>query len=420
MRKLNVCTVALLGSLTVSLGATAATSGRSDAQAGAMKGIPLIPREVLFGNPQRAQARLSHDGKWISYQAPVKGVLNVWVAPVDDLKQAKAITDEKVRPIPSYEWAYDNKHILYIQDKNGDENFHLYATDVATGDTKDLTPIEGVRAELEGVSEKFPDDVLVGLNDRDPRYHDIWRINIETGKKELLQKNSGVAGYVTDDDFKVRMAMDYTPLGGQILRVPEKDGDTSTWKDFLEFSPEDAMTSGPAGFDKTGQTLYLQDSRNRNTSGLFAMDLKTGETKLIAEDPKTDVGGVLTHPTEKNIQAVSFTYGRTEWKVLDKAIQPDIDFLKKFKDGEFLVTSRTLDDSQWTVAYILDNGPVKFYRYIRKPERKMVFLFNNRDDLEKYPLVKMHDRVIKTRDGLDLVCYLSLPPGTDTDEDGIP
>ena len=117
---------------------------------------------------------------------------------------------------------------------------------------------------------------------------------------------------------------------------------------------------------------------------------------------------------------MSFTYARTEWKILDPAIAPDIEFLKKFQDGDFIVTSRTLDDKQWTVAYILDNGPVKFYRYIRTPERKMVFLFNNRDDLGDYPLVKMHDRVIKSRDGLNLVCYLSLPPGTDPDGDGMP
>ncbi len=128
----------------------------------------------------------------------------------------------------------------------------------------------------------------------------------------------------------------------------------------------------------------------------------------------------MAHPTEKNIQAVSFTYARTEWKILDPAIAPDIEFLKKFQDGDFIVTSRTLDDKQWTVAYMLDNGPVKFYRYLRVPERKMVFLFNNRDDLADYPLVKMHDRVIKSRDGLDLVCYLSLPPGSDPDNDGIP
>ncbi len=397
-----------------------ASSAAANAESDTLDKIPLIPRDVLFGNPQRAQARLSHDGKWLSYQAPVNGVLNIWVAPVDDLSKAKVVTDEKVRPIPGYSWAYDNKHILYVQDKNGDENFHLYATDVTTHETKDLTPIKGVRAQLQEVSEKFPDEVLVGLNDRDPRYHDIWRINIQTGEKQLVQQNPGVAGYVTDDDFHVRLALNYTPTGGQVLQVPEKEGDTTKWKDFLEFGPEDSMTSGPAGFDKSGQTLYLEDSRNRNTAGLFAMDLKTGDAKLLADDPRTDVGGVLVQPIEKNIQAVSFTYARIEWKILDPAIAPDIEFLKKFQDGDFIVTSRTQDDSQWTVAYILDNGPVKFYRYIRKPERKMVFLFNNRDDLADYPLVKMYDRVIKSRDGLDLVCYLSLPPGTDPDGDGVP
>ena len=176
-----------------------------------MANAPLIPRDVLFGNPRRAQARLSHDGKWISFQAPVNGVLNIWVAPADDLSKAKAVTEEKVRPIPSHDWAYDNKHILYIQDKNGDENFHLYATNVVTGETKDLTPIDGVRAELQEISQKFPNEVLVGLNDRDKRYHDIWRINIATGEKKLVQQNPGIAGYLTDDDFRVRMAMNYTP-----------------------------------------------------------------------------------------------------------------------------------------------------------------------------------------------------------------
>ena len=239
---------------------------------------PLIPRDVLFGNPRRAQARLSHDGKWISFQAPVNGVLNIWVAPADDLSKAKAVTEEKVRPIPSHDWAYDNKHILYIQDKNGDENFHLYATNVVTGETKDLTPIEGVRAELQEASPKFPDEVLVGLNDRDKRYHDIWRINIATGEKKLVQQNPGIAGFVTDDDFRVRLAMNYTPHRRPGVASPGK-GKTATprkWKDFLEFGPEDAMTSGPAGFDKTGETLYLEDSRNRNTAGLFAMDLEIG------------------------------------------------------------------------------------------------------------------------------------------------
>jgi dipeptidyl aminopeptidase/acylaminoacyl peptidase len=221
--------------------------------------------------------------------------------------------------------------------------------------------------------------------------------------------------------------MDYTPTGGQVLRIPEKEGDTSKWKDFIEFGPEDGMTSGPAGFDKTGEILYLQDSRKRNTSGLFAMNLKTGETKLVAEDPRTDVGGMLVHPTNKNIQAVSFTYARTDWKILDPAIEADIEFLKKAQRGDFIVTGRTQDDSQWTVAFMPDDGPVKFYRYLRDPAHrskdapgKLVFLFNNRDDLEKYPLVKMHDRVIKSRDGLNLVCYLSLPPGSDPDGDGVP
>jgi len=395
---------------------------------------PLIPRSVLFGNPKRAQARLSPDGKWLSFLAPVEiegnesGVMNVWVAPAGEPDKAAPVTEDKVRGIRSHGWAYNSRYIVYTQDKAGDENWHVYATNVETKKTTDLTPLEKIHARLAGASEKFPNHILVGLNDREPRLHDIYRVNVESGERELVQKNPGVAGFVTDDDYKVRLAVNFTPTGGQVWMLPEGEpGDDgyADWKPTEEFTAADAMTSGPAGYDKTGRIMYYEDSRDRNTAGLFALDLDADEKRLIADDPRADVGGVLAHPTEKTLQAVSFTYSRREWKILDEAVRPDIEFLSEFADGEWQVTSRTLDDTKWTVAYILDNGPVKYYVYTRPmlggaDEPTMTYLFSNRDDLDEYPLVKMHTPVIKSRDGLNLVSYLSLPPGTDPDGDGVP
>src|SRR5690606_38087159 len=135
--------------------------------AASLSDIPLIPRNVLFGNPERAQARLSPDGKWISYLAPVRdggegeGVMNVWVAPADNLKDAKQVTDDKDRGIRGHSWAYNSQQIVYTQDVGGDENWHVYATNVETNETIDLTPIDGVNARVMGSSEKFPNEVLI-------------------------------------------------------------------------------------------------------------------------------------------------------------------------------------------------------------------------------------------------------------------
>lgn len=394
----------------------------------------LIPREVLFGNPSKAQARLSPNGKWLSYLKPVDGVMNVWVGPADDADAAKPVTDDTFRGIRSHSWTYSSKYIVYTQDKGGDENFHVYATNVETLETKDLTPIDGVRGQLSGASEQFPDELLIGFNDRDKRFHDIYRVNVETGDKTLVQENPGVAGFVIDDNFEVRLAVNFTPDAGQVWLKPKTDepGAASPgergyadWEPMEEFSSVDAMTSGPAGFDKAGKVLYFEDSRERNTAGLFSRDLETGETELIADDPRADVGGVLSHPTEQTLQAVSFTYSKTEWKVLDEAIRPDLEFLgKQYEGAQWIVTSRTLDDTRWTVAYVLDDGPVKFHIYHRpatgEGERRLDFLFNSRDDLDDYQLAKMHTPVIKARDGLDLVSYLTLPVGSDPDGDGVP
>lgn len=413
---------------------TTATAKPVDDKDDAMSAeVPLIPRDVLFGNPDKAQARLSPDGKWLSYLKPVDGVMNVWVGPADDLNAATPVTDDTFRGIRSHGWAYNSEFIVYTQDKGGDENFHVYATNVETKESTDLTPIDGVRGRLAGSSERYPDELLIGFNDRDKRFHDLYRVNIRTGEKTLVQENPGVAGFVTDDDFQVRLAINFTPDAGQVWMKPTTDepGEKGyeDWEPMEEFSSQDAMTSGPSGFDKAGKVLYFEDSRERNTAGLFSRDLASGETKLIAEDARTDVGSVMSHPTEQTLQAVSFTYSKTEWKVLDEAIRPDLEFLDgQFDGAQWIVTSRTLDDTKWTVAFVLDDGPLKFCLYHRptdsesdsEGERRLDFLFNSRDDLNDYQLAKMQTPVIKARDGLDLVSYLTLPVGSDPDGDGVP
>jgi dipeptidyl aminopeptidase/acylaminoacyl peptidase len=378
--------------------------------------VPLIPRSVLFGNPDKAMARLSPDGSKLSYLAPVDGVLNIWVGSPDDPDAAKPVTKEKKRGIHGYFWAYTNENILYTQDADGDENWHVYCVDLKTDEIKDLTPLKGVRAELEEVSEKFPDEILVGLNDRDPQYHDVYRVNILTGNRELVQKNEEYAGFVVDDDYHVRFASKMTPDGGSQLY--EQDGNGG-WKEFEKIGMEDTLTTSPAGFDKTNKILYWMDSRNRDTGALVAVDLETGKKQVIAEDPRADVGSILSHPTEKTIEAVAFNYERNEWKILDPAVKADFDYLKTVAHGEITVASRTLDDKTWIVAYIMDDGPVRYYLYNR-PEKKATFLFTNRKSLEGLPLVKMHSVVIKSRDGLNLVSYFTLPKESDSDGDGRP
>jgi dipeptidyl aminopeptidase/acylaminoacyl peptidase len=390
------------------------------------KEVKLIPRSVLFGNPQKAAARISPNGKWLSYLAPVDGILNVFVAPIDDISKAKQVTDDKKRDIPGYSWAYTGEHILHSQDTGGDEEWHVYATDVETLKTTDLTPIDGVHATIDSVSEKFPDEIVIGLNDRDPQHHDLYKVNIRTGERELIQHNPGLAAFMTDDDFNVRFAYNYTPDGGTVLlKMPDEGAkeatleDAAEWAEFMKVGPLDAMTTSPMGFNKDATAIYIQDSRDRDTGAMFSVEIGTGKQTLIAENPKADVGEVIIHPTEKTVQAVGFTYARREWTIIDPAIKDDLDYLATVEDGELVVTSRTLDDTKWTVAYLLDDGPLKYYLYDRKA-KKATFLFANRDDLDGYPLVKMHDVLVKTRDGLELVCYLSLPKASDPDGDGVP
>lgn len=379
--------------------------------------VPIIPRKVLFGNPDRIQARLSPDGSHIAFLAPLNGVLNVWVAPIENPEAAKPVTRDTKRGIRFYLWAYTNRHILYIQDKDGDENWRIYSVDLSTHSTKDLTPFEGVQAEIYKVSYKLPTEILIGLNNRDSRMHDVYRLNIETGERALVVENTeGLMGFVSDDLYHLRLAMRFTPEGGteMLRRTPE-----GAWQLFAKIAQEDSLTTGPRTLDKTGTVVYMIDSRGRDTAALVAINLETGEQKLLFEDPRADVSDVLIHPTEKTVQAVAATYERKHWTVLDHSIAEDLAYLQTVADGELEVVSRTLDDTQWVVAYVMDNGPVRYYLYERR-KKQARFLFTDRKALEGLPLARMHPVMLTSRDGLTLVSYLTLPVWADPDGDGRP
>ena len=380
------------------------------------KTVPLIPRKTLFGNPDKASVRLSPDGTKISYLAPVKGVLNVWVGPEDNPRAAKPVTHDTRRGIRIYFWAYTNEHVLYLQDKDGDENWRLYSVDLTNGETKDLTPLERVQARVQQVSPDFTRQILVGLNERVEQLHDLYRIDIRTGEKTLIQENEGFVGFVTDDFYRVRLGVRMTPDGGTELLKPSTD---KGWELFSKIAMEDSLTTKPLGFDKSARTMYMTDSRDRNTAALMAVDMETGEYSLLAEDQRADASGFIIHPSEKSVQAVAFTYERRHWQVLDESIADDLAYLRTVAEGDVEVTYRTLDDRLWIVAYLMDKGPLRYYCYDHDAKRAR-FLFTNRKDLEGLPLARMHPVTIKARDGMNLVSYYTLPVDSDSNAEGHP
>jgi dipeptidyl aminopeptidase/acylaminoacyl peptidase len=375
----------------------------------AMGEVALIPRKVLFSNPDRAAPQISPDGKQIAFLAPVRGVLNVWVAPARKPEQAQVVTKDKKRGIHIFFWAFTSRHILYLQDQAGDENWRVYAVDLATGKTRDLTPVEKVHAEIAGVSERKPAEIVVGLNDRNPQFHDLYLVNIETGERKLLAENQGFAGLMVDDDYLVRFAMRVLPNGGAEFLKPKEGGG---WEAAVQIEPEDAMTTHPIGFSRDGKWVYTIDTRGRDTAALTKVNAESFETRLIAADQEADIDSVMVHPTKKTVQAVGSTYERRHWKVLDRDIAGDLAYLKTVADGDVDVTSRSQEDKWWTVAYVLDNGPVRYYLYDRE-KKQAKLLFTNRKALEGLTLARTYPVIIKSRDGLNLVSYLTLPPGSE-------
>ncbi|HLZ57503.1 MAG TPA: S9 family peptidase [Ktedonosporobacter sp.] len=368
----------------------------------------LIPRKILFGNPVKANPQISPDGKKLAYLAPVNDVLNVWVGDVGS-DHYQPVTQDTDRGVRFYFWAADNLHILYIQDIGGNENWRLYATNLQTKETRDLTPFDGVQVQIIDRDKHFPNELLIGMNKENPQVHDVYHLDLQSGELSLVAKNPGnVAGWVTDAHFKVRGSLTALPDGGHELLV--RDSEQSDWRSILTWGSDDALTSGPIGFTLDGQSLYLQDSRDVNAGRLVKLNLTNGDLNVIAEDPQYDVGTVITHPDTHEIQAVSFVKDRVEWQVLDESISLDFDRIRDIHQGDFSLTSRDDADTTWVIAFTVDNGPVPYYVYDRKSQ-SATFLFDNQPDLSNYTLAHVTPISFTARDGLTVHGYLTLPVG---------
>ncbi len=375
--------------------------------------LSLIPRSVLFGNPERTSPRLSPGGGKLAWIAPDEGVLNVWVRTIDG-EDERVVTRDRTTGIRMFFWSEDDRHILYLQDTDGDENFHLYAVNLDSNESRDLTPFEGATVADVITDRNHPDEILVAVNDRDPRAFDLHRIRLSSGEAEREAENPGLyVGWLADNAFNVRGAQAALEDGGFALLVSPEPG--AELEPFLEWGPED--NGGATGFTPDDRGLYIEDSLESDTTELYAIDLSTREKTTLARDERVDVGPVMRHPIEHHVQAVGFALHKLEWTILDESIRGDFEALAAVDDGELNIVSRDRADSSWLVAFTRDAGPVRYYAWDRAG-RKATFLFTSRPNLEQQPLAPMQPVTVRSRDGLELVCYLTTPQ--DAEPEGLP
>ena len=374
--------------------------------------LDLIPRNVLLGIPSKAQARLSSDGEFVSWLAPHKGTLNIWVAQIDKLGEALPVTNMTGRGIRSHSWSRDSKHVLFEQDNDGDQNYHIYATNVITRETRDITPVEeGVQAQLMAKSWLYPDEIIVSMNLRDRSVFDLYRVTVSSGERQLVAKNDRqYSGWITDQELEPKFGIVEPASGGAELV-------TLTGEVIFSIPIDDYINSYVLGGDQTGEHVLLLDSRDRKFAALTQVSTTNKELDIIAEPNLADIDDVLFHPTTFKPIAYAESYLKTEWAVIDSSFEPDFQFLRGALKGSFEVTSKTKDMSKWIVYAESAESPGTYFIYDRE-NRSLTPLFAKWPELEPYNLQPMHAFEIQTRDGLKLVSYLTLPPGSDPDRDG--
>jgi len=375
--------------------------------------VELIPRSVLFGNPERTSPEISPDGNSLAWIAPRDGVLNLWVAPIGtasgvDWAAARPVTEDTDRGIRAFGWAWDGRHLLYVQDVGGDENWRLYDVDPETLARRDLTPFEGIHATIIGTSRRRPAEVLVGINADNPQLHDVYRLSLESGELVKEIENPGYAGWLADEDLVVRCAIEPLPDGS--MNVLVRDSASDEFRFLLAVPAEDATSTDVVSFSGDGRSLLMISAAGADTGRLVRVDLATASATVLAEDPEADVSGALLHPDTRDPQIVMILKDRMTYVVLDPSVAADLDAVRALHPGDPSISSRNEADSTWLVAFNVDAGSVTYFMYDRAT-RTGLPLFSARPALDAYELAPMEPFSFRARDGLLIHGYLTFPPG---------
>ena len=372
--------------------------------------VELIPRTVLFGNPERVTPHISPDGTRLAWIAPQDGVLNVWVAPIGaagvDWDAAAVVTADTDRGIRFCAFARDDRHLLYIQDTGGDENWRLYDVDLETMARRDLTPFDGIQARIIATRKSHRDEVLVGMNQQNPQLHDVYRLDLVTGELTKLIDNPGYAGWIADEDMVVRGALAPHPDGSFDLLV--RDSADADWRTLLTLPPDDVAASDVLSFSGDGTSLLAISSIGVDTGRLVRIDLASGDTQVLFEDPEADVAGALLHPDTRDPQVVLVLKDRIEYHVLDPALDADLKAIRALHSGDPMLAGRDEADTTWLIAFTDDAGPIQYFSYDRA-SRTGSFLFTSRPELERYELARMEPISFTARDGLTVHGYVTFP-----------
>jgi dipeptidyl aminopeptidase/acylaminoacyl peptidase len=383
---------------------------------------PLIDREIFFGNPEIGGAQISPDGKFISFAKPYKGTRNIWVKGVNEpFEKARVITAEAKRPIAGYFWSQDGKYILFVKDNDGDENFNVYAVNpaeaAATGAevpaARNLTDAKKARAFIYNVPESDPDAIYVGLNDREPAWHDLYKVKISTGERTLVRQNTDrLTGWVFDNKDQLRLATRSTPSGDtEILRV-DADG-----KFTKIYSCGVFETCAPIAFHKDDKRVYMQTNKGdaKDLIGLVLFDPETGKEEMVEQDPmnRVDFGGMFISNKTREIVLTSYTDDKTRVYFKDKAFEKDYNTIKKrLGDREISFNSSTKDENLWLVSSFSDVDPGTVWLFDRKT-KNLSTLCQVREKIPREALSKMQPIRYKSSDGLEIPAYLTLPKGVE-------
>ena len=368
--------------------------------------IPLIPRKTFFENANALNPRLSPDGRWLAWIAAVDGVMNVWVAPRDDLTRAQPLTRQTDRPIFQHWFTRTNAHVLFRKDKGGDENFHLWCVGIDGSGARDLTPYRDVQANIIGFHYDDPNLVAVGMNDRDARWHDLYIVDISSGERRLVYENTTeIAGFVLDRRLNLRLATT-TRNKGRGSAVLRWTG--TAFDEIMSIEADDVLCTEPLHINCAADAWFLRSSVGRDKAVILRVDWVTGAESLVASHEKADVTACIADPRTDEVTAVAAEYLSSEWIAVDAATGRDLAMLERQLDGSIEITSQSDDGTLWVVAAGRPDRPPAWH-LLDRHTGQITYLFSARPKLEKVKLAPMHGVVIKSRDGLDLVSYLTLP-----------
>ena len=362
------------------------------------KNIEQYSIETLMSNNRSSGGYFSKDADKLIYSSDKSGIFNIYEVDLSANEETQ-LTDSKEESFFVRGYSPNTGEVIYSADKGGNENSHIYL--IREGKSIDITPGENTKASFVGWTKDELGMYFIS-NSRDPRFFDLYKIDIVTLNSEMVFKND--SGYnlnsISNNDNFLVLSLNVSRSEQKLFLYDLKSNQQ------VEISNQAANFSGQ-NFDKNDENYFYTTNYDSEFYYLMSYNLKNGERSI---EYKTNWDVAFSYLSKNNSYRVIAVNEDAQNKLTIKNMSDQSDLnLIGFENMNINSVGFSEDEKFLRVSAGSPNSPGDIYTYELSTNKLNKITSNLNSNVNPDDLVNAEVIRYESFDGLEIPAILYKP-----------